>query len=229
MQELSIKRFIAELNETNMYLVTDTGSNSAILIDPSDREVIKQYALAEAYDKEVHISYMILTHEHYDHIAALNEAREMLPSCRVIASKTCSDGIQSPRRNMSKYFNIIVDFKGRYDAEKGRGCLIESYIAEPADMVFKTSMSIEWQDHCITMQEAPGHSPGSILIDIDGKHLFCGDSLSCDYEVITRFPGGDREDYERITKPMLCSFDREIAVYPGHGSSPFQLRELSAF
>lgn len=229
MRELSIKRFVTKLNETNMYLAIDRSSHSALLIDPSDREAIRQYTLAEDCHKEVRISYIILTHEHYDHIAALNEIREQLPSCRVIASKTCSDRIQSPQQNMSKYFNIIVELKDRYNAGRSRKCPIKPYMAEAADIIFEASMCIDWQGHCLTLQEAPGHSPGSILIDIDGKHLFCGDSLSYDYEVITKFPDGDNTDYELITKPILYSFARETAVYPGHGRSPFSLKDLPAF
>lgn len=226
MSELLIERFLIELNETNMYLVVDCGSSHAIMVDPSDAAVICQYAPGGSRFGEVRVDYIVLTHEHYDHIAALNEARALFPDCKVIASQTCSDMIQNPRKNMSKYFDIILDFKEGYDAGKLRDYHIEPYIAKAADMVFESSMCMDWQGHCFTFKEAPGHSSGSVLIDIDGKHLFCGDSLSYDYETLTKLPGGDSKAYAQITKPLLRSFDKETAAYPGHGRV-FTLAEAS--
>lgn len=217
MSELIIERFLTELNETNMYLVIDRDSQGAIMIDPSDTAVIKQYASGGSHFREVRIDYIVLTHEHYDHIAALNEARILFPGCKVIASQKCSGRIQNPRKNMSKYFDLILDFKDGYGAGKHGDYHIEPYIAEAADMVFESSMHMDWQGYCVTFQEAPGHSSGSVLIDIDGKHLFCGDSLSYDYETLTKLPGGDSKAYAQITKPILRSFGRETIVYPGHG------------
>lgn len=217
LRKLLIKRFLTELNETNMYLVVDRGSDHAVLIDPSDAAVIRRYAPGGSHFQEAQIDYIALTHEHYDHIAALNEARKLLPGCKVIASKKCSDRIQDPRKNMSKYFDIILDFKEGYDAEQSRDYHIEPYRADAADMVFESSMRMDWHGYCVTLAEAPGHSPGSTLIDIDRKHLFCGDSLSYDYETLTKLPGGDSKAYAEITKPLLRSFGREAIVYPGHG------------
>lgn len=219
MQGLIIKRFLTELNETNMYLVIDKDTYHAILIDPSDEAVIKRYVLEENFCLE--IDYIILTHEHYDHISALEEVRKLFSSCKVIASKLCSKRIQQPKENLSKYFNSILAFKGSRDAVKNREYHIEPFFAKAADMVFELSMYINWKGHYITLIEAPGHSPGSILISIDEKYLFCGDSLSCDYEVVTGFPGGNRKSYEQITKPLFDFFDRKIMVYPGHGKFEF--------
>lgn len=217
MEKLIIESFLTELNDSNMYLVTDRDSQRAILIDPSDAGVIRQHMLGRGCSRKAQIEYIILTHEHYDHIAALNEARSLFTGCKVIASRKCSDRIQNPRKNMSKYFDIILAFKDGYDAAKRRGCHIEPYVSEAADIVFESSMRLDWNGHCITFVEAAGHSPGSILIDIDGEHLFCGDSLSYDYETLTKLPGGDGTAYERSTKPMLRSFGGEVIAYPGHG------------
>lgn len=226
MQGLSIKRFLTELNDTNMYLVTDKASGNVILVDPSDSSVIRQYASGGNRFREVQIDYIILTHEHYDHIAALNEAREMFPECRVLASRQCSERIQNPRKNMSKYFNVILAFKGGYDAGRAWKHRVEPYSAEAADMVFESYLRMDWHGRRIELWEAPGHSPGSILIGIDGKHLFCGDSLSYDYEAVIKPPDGNASAYEELTKPLLRFFDGKMCVYPGHGRI-FMLEEAA--
>ncbi|MEU8241897.1 MBL fold metallo-hydrolase [Actinoplanes missouriensis] len=62
-----------------------------------------------------------------------------------------------------------------------------------------------------------GHTPGSIVLSYQGRHLFTGDSL---------FPGGHGktvrpEDHERIMDDLTTKiFDRfgdDTVFYPGHG------------
>ena len=51
-------------NLSNTYLI-QSDSKEIIVIDPSDYNRIKSYML----DNNVTIRYVILTHEHYDHIS----------------------------------------------------------------------------------------------------------------------------------------------------------------
>lgn len=213
-QDLQIYTSISELNETNMYLAVELQSRHAILIDPSDASVVYQWIET----KGLQLDYVLLTHEHYDHISALNEVRAAF-SAEVIASSACSEGIQWPRVNLSRFFNIVLDFK------KDRGIMkkpypeIFPYSAEKADRIFEDAKELDWQGHKLRLWSAPGHSKGSILIDIDRTLLFSGDTLSCEYELITGFPGGSKKEYRSLTRPLLQSFDETMQVYPGHGRS----------
>ncbi len=217
-----IERFITELNETNMYIIREEGGNSAVLIDPSDIDTIRDYTERE----NIHIEYVMLTHEHYDHISALNEVRQMFPECRLVASGKCSEMIQNPKKNMSKFFNIILEFKnGLGSGKKNLYKEVLPYEAEPADIVFEESDVFVWNGHRFELTEVPGHSPGSVFIKLDDSYLFSGDTVSYDYEIITKFPTGSTKDYENITKPVIDALDKNLMVYPGHGRV-FKLNEF---
>lgn len=223
MAQLQIETSVTLLNETNMYIITDLVSRHAILIDPSDAIAAEDFL----QKKDLLLDYIILTHEHYDHIAALNQLRELFPA-KVVASDQCSTRIQNPRENMSHLFDVILEFKRQQGRDYGGDIHIEPYKAEAADLIFHGKKELEWQGHRIAMQEAPGHSPGSILIDIDNKYLFSGDTLLYDYPIITRFPGGSKRQYQSATKPLLQGLEKKICVYPGHGRT-FILEEMESF
>lgn len=220
-QELQIYTSISKLNEANMYLIVDQQSGHAILIDPSDVAAACQWI----ENKALQLDYILLTHEHYDHISALNEIRKVF-SAEVIASATCSAGIQRPEINLSKFFNLVLDFKKDRGLTKVPQPKVYPYSAEKAERTFDDSLELDWQGHKIQLWSAPGHSKGGALIACDGKYLFSGDTLSYEYELITSFPGGSKKEYRNVTKPLLLELDKTMTVYPGHGRS-FLLEEAT--
>lgn len=220
-EDLQIYTSTSKLNETNMYLIVDRKSSHVILIDPSDVATVRQWIET----KELQLDYILLTHEHYDHISALNELREAF-SVEVIASAACSVGIQRPEINLSKFFNLVLDFKKDRGLAKGQQPKVYPYSAEKAERTFKESLELDWHGHKIRLWSAPGHSKGGTLIDFDEQHLFSGDTLSYEYELITSFPGGSKKEYRNVTKPLLLDLDKTMKVYPGHGRS-FLLEEAA--
>lgn len=220
-KSLHIISSISKLNEANMYLLQDTCSEHGILIDPTEADVAMKW-LAE---KNIILDYILLTHEHYDHISALNELRHQTEA-QVVASSVCSERIQKPSHNLSRIFDVVLAFKReKFPDQEVYSGKVAPYEAQAADIIFEGQFVLEWRGHQINMWETPGHSKGSMLICIDDAYLFSGDSLSYDFELITRLPGGSKKDYDSITKPLLQSFQEDIQVYPGHGRT-FRLKEL---
>ncbi len=72
---------------------------------------------------------------------------------------------------------------------------------------------------------APGHSIGGAIYILNGKYVFTGDNLVNGNKVITRFPGGNRKDYIRITKPVIKNLRKDSIIFPGHGEMA-ELEEL---
>lgn len=213
MSDLQITSIFSRLNETNMYLISNQ-LGRAMIIDPAD-DVGAEACLQSA---GLQLDYILLTHEHYDHIVALNQLREK-HAVTVVASEICSYGIGVAEINLSKYFNLILDFKNHGEQPEQP---IDAYSAKAAEITFKDSFIFSWHGHGVKMWEAPGHSKGSTLILINDQHLFSGDTLSYDFDLITRFPGGSRKAYRQITKPLLDNLPTGLTVYPGHGRQ-FQL------
>lgn len=210
--ELIVRTSVSRLNETNMYFVENRSSNTAVLIDPSDEGA----AEAVLETEKLKLDYIFLTHEHYDHIAALNQIRRRY-DVPVVSSEICSRKIRDPGANLSKFFPLVLEFQKEKEPERKTDFFIEPYSAQAADIRFDESLVLDWHGCRIELRESPGHSAGSILIKVGKEILFSGDTLSLDYELITGFPGGSRRAYEQKTKPLLRRIDGNCRVYPGHG------------
>lgn len=193
--------------DSNAYLMMDKGS--AVVVDPVGNDQI--YKILEGHSiAELAI---LLTHEHFDHISGLEGLRRRYP-CKVYASMECSERIQSAQQNLSAYADVIRFFNRGI---KPGSPDIAGFSCGSADVTFGGEFRFDWMGHDFYLKSTPGHSPGSICILLDGKYLFTGDSLLADYDVITRFPGGSRRQYEEAAIPFFRSLPKEIWVCPGHG------------
>ena len=163
-------------------------------------------------------AYILLTHEHYDHIGAVEELRKQ-DGCEVVASDACSLGAGDPRRNLSAFYDALMDLHGVKDWEP----ITERYAMAPAEIRFQGTYRLDFHDMLVVMVETPGHSPGSVCIEI-GDMVFTGDSLLRDTPVITRCPHGSRKDYRQKALPYLQSVPKDRLIYPGHGE-PFLMRD----
>ena len=163
-------------------------------------------------------AYILLTHEHYDHIGAVEELRQQY-GCKVIASEACSVAAGDSRHNLSAYYDALMELHGVAEWEP----INERYAMVPAEIVFQGSYSFKFHGMTVNMVETPGHSPGSACIEM-GDMVFTGDSLLRDTPVITRCPYGSRKDYRQKALPYLQSIHKDKLIYPGHGES-FRMRD----
>lgn len=199
---IEIRRYVSCLLSSNMYVIAE--GSRAIVIDPFE-DISPGDGLI--------IDYILLTHEHYDHISGVNvwkKARDV----PVLCSKPCADNIKDPKRNLAYYFEefcelqtwIKVDVIPKHD--KAYSC--------KADIVFNDERVFEWEGHCLRLFEMPGHSMGSIGIVMDDSAFFSGDSLMEATEISLRLPGGSRRQWREKGYPRLQGVPAGIRVYPGH-------------
>lgn len=200
-----INTFIFQLIDSRMYVIIE--DDEALVIDPCEN--------TEAFEllKSRKISWVniILTHEHYDHISGVNAFRKQF-KCNVICSEICGKKITDSRGNLSKYFEVLIASKA-----KSEMIHIEPFKCY-ADVTFRNKMQMVWKKHRVSLIETPGHSEGSICIEIDSEYLFTGDSLLKNNTNVTKIIGGNQQVFELTTKPILKSYEH-IYVYPGHGDS----------
>lgn len=199
---MEIKRYESNLLLSNMYIVIEDGH--AIVIDP--------YEDTDP-GKGLIVDYILLTHEHYDHISGVKKWKEK-NNAKVVCSLSCSKNIVNPRKSFASFFDVFCELQTWIEINN-IPAVEEGYVCH-ADEVFSGEKEIEWMGHSICMFELPGHSMGSIGIIIDNKHFFSGDSLMKDYEIELRMPGGSREQWESIGKPRIDALPDGIMVYPGH-------------
>ncbi len=202
---MQILSFPGQYIDERMYLLQS--GNRVILIDAVRNEEADAY-LKQLCPEDI---WIILTHEHVDHIYGVNDLREKFP-CRVLCSQVCGAAIGSPTLNLARYQEVI------FGRDKSCPDLDHEYQCS-ADQTFEGTYSFDWQGHSFRLLETPGHSKGSICILLDEDAVFTGDTLLKNDPVITRLPGGDRNAYRQKTLPFLRSLPPDICVYPGHGEA----------
>lgn len=203
------------VERANTYVIEEDGH--AILIDACSKDAAK-----ELKRRNLSLDYILLTHEHCDHLWGLNAIRSAFPNVQVVAQEYCNEAIGDPKRNKAKQYHIYATlrFGENYQNEEARN---RTYSCAPAEIVFKDKLKLMWNGYEITFRHTPGHSPGSMLIHIDDVGIFSGDSILQE-ETFLKFDGGDEAAFNSITLPIIIRIPDETVVFPGHGEV-FQMKE----
>ena len=201
-QNLYLRRIIGTVHEQNAFLVADFWSHKAVVIDPGPGTFDRIHALIQ--DMSLELNYILLTHEHYDHMGDVELTRKFYPSCKVVASTASSECLQDPRRNLSAFHSG------------------SSFSTGPADIQFdEDEMSLPWSGHAIRLNRTQGHSPGSICIAIAGV-LFTGDTMIHGIRTVIKLPGGNRNGLIASLDWLFENHPPATRIQPGHGA-PFFL------
>ena len=210
--EATIRQLSFGLECANSYVIEHDGH--VIMIDACSAEVVSEIGEPD---------YIILTHEHCDHLWGLNVLRDAYPNAKVIAQEKCSEAITSPKANIAKQYHIyaVLRYGESYQNEEARN---RRYYCNPADAVFSDRYTFTWHGLDIELCHTPGHSPGSIMISISSIGIFTGDSLILDDETFLKFDGGNEEDFKNITQPLIDAIPDDRIIFPGHGRV-FQKKE----
>lgn len=144
---------------------------------------------------------VVLTHGHFDHIGAVDDlVREY--ACPVYLHAGDKPLLQDTRLNSLSGMSATVSSVTR-PLKEGRTTLggIEAEIIE-----------------------APGHTPGSVLIVISND-CFCGDVLFEGSIGRTDLPLGCESDMRQTLK-LIKTLNPELRLYPGHGPATTLETEL---
>lgn len=199
---MTIETYDSGLLHSNMYVIKENGH--AVVIDPCENTEPGEH---------VTVDWILLTHEHYDHISGVN-AWKAKTGGRVLCSGPCADRLGDPRKTLTKLFPVFCQMQTWFELDSIPRTDTE-YRCQ-ADQTFEQEYTVQWLDHKIRLTETPGHSPGSILILLDGRYLFSGDTIFEDRAVALRFPGGSARQWEEQGKPVVNRLPDGLQVYPGH-------------
>lgn len=222
-KHILVYRSVYEPLKSNMFTILS--NNEAIVFDPNiDNDLL---VLFQKYRiKKAHI---LLTHGHYDHISGVEWLKDNIKSI-VYCHVKCAERLANSKRPLSRLVALVLATEDKKDGGHRYKDFVESYVPftiEP-DKVFENCGTLVFGDYEIKFIHTPGHSEGSTCYRLSEGIVFTGDTLILENETITRFPGGNTEDYNNVALPFLRSLPKDTVIMPGHGD-PFVLEENNNF
>ncbi len=182
---------------TNCYLWKNLETNECLVIDPGgDAEKII-VALGGFTPRAV-----LLTHGHYDHIAACDAlcGRFDIP---LYIHELDVPLLTDPHLNVSLLFRE------------------EAVTMRTKPSTVREGDKLTLAGLAFTVLHTPGHTPGgTCYLACDHSALFCGDTLFAGGYGHTDFPGGDFSQLRQSLRRLLMELPRTPA-YPGHGESTY--------
>lgn len=205
--------------KSNMFTIL-TGKE-AVVFDPNvDEELLLLFE-----KKRIEKVHILLTHGHYDHISGVEWLREHT-GADVFCQEMCAKRLMNPIRPLARLVAMVLAEEDRKDGGHRYKDFKESYkpFTIKADITFDKLEKLKIGDLEFKVTSTPGHSEGSACYLLYEKMVFTGDTFLQDNAAITRFPGGNTNDYHNLALPYLRSFAKDTIIMPGHGD-PFILKD----
>ena len=181
--------------QENCYLLADTHTKEAVLIDPGDEAA---RLLKVLNDEGLTLRAVWLTHAHFDHVGAVADVLERYPVPLYLHpadAPLLAHASASAARWGIPLKQPPTDF---LPLSNGQTLTLGSL-----------------QAHCLF---TPGHAPGHIAFYFpDEGIVIAGDALFKGSVGRTDLPGGDQAQLLGSIRRELLTLPPETKVYPGHG------------
>ena len=104
---MDILRWTDPLAEGNCYVCAE--GDRAVVIDPCH----PQGPASLLEERGLVPEWILLTHEHCDHMLGLETLRRKYPDAPVLCSGACDAGLRNKHLNMSAMMEVYLTFKGK--------------------------------------------------------------------------------------------------------------------
>lgn len=206
---LNIQAFEVNLFGENTYIIWDSYSNEAAIIDPG-MATSKEETFISNYisTNELVVKAILLTHLHIDHTFGIDFTKATY--------------------NAPIYANIDDEFLGQRRLGQAKMFHLPMQLSPIAiDKYINEGETIKLGNYSISALKAPGHTPGSLLYYIsEEKALFTGDVIFPGSIGRTDLPGGSYPQLISSIHTKILSLPTDTIIYPGHGPSTTIAEEL---
>lgn len=182
--------------ETNTYIVADTQTNEAVVIDPAwDGHILA----AEARRRGWRLTGVWLTHAHFDHLAgAAGIAAQVQPPPAVALHP--ADLPLWEAQGGAPFFGMRIDPGPRPTIALAHG------------------QTLHVGRYAFEVRHAPGHTPGHVVFySPEEKLAFCGDVIFMGGIGRTDLPGGSYETLMHSIQTQILTLPDETRLLSGHG------------
>ena len=207
---LFVDRIIADYFATNCWIIAPNRNSECVIVDPgiavpSLVGAIKE-KLAEANLKPVAI---LVTHGHLDHHFSLLPLQNDC-GAGVLIHERDRDLLSKPERGLgAQGLALMKELIDRYGTHQ---------FLEPESITELSDLSdLEIAGMKMFIQSAPGHTPGSIIANVNDEFLITGDTLFKGSIGRTDLPRGSISDMERTLREKIATQSGHLEVLPGHG------------
>ncbi len=181
--------------QTNCYILGNTATQEAIVIDPSDNAaLIHQTAAGRGWT--VHA--ILATHCHFDHILASAELKALTGAPFAIHAL-----------DLPLLRNMPVTVRQWFTTEVPPAAEPDSFVEE--------GQTVTYGGIALDVLFTPGHAPGHVSYILrDERTVFSGDCLFFGSIGRTDLPGADYETLMHSITAKLLPLGDEFTVAPGH-------------
>ena len=181
---------------TNAYLVGETGSHTAVVIDPAwDGERIVEEAKRRGWQLEQ----IWLTHAHFDHIGGVAGVVKNTKPAPEIALHPADLTLYSAQGGAALFGMRI------------------GAIPEPT-IWLKPGQSLILGNYTFEVRYSPGHTPGHVVFYCASfKVMFCGDVIFWGSIGRTDLPGGDYDTLIHSIHTQILTLPSNTRLLSGHG------------
>ena len=192
---LEIITFVGGPVETNAFLVADTESGDALVIDApygTTRQII-----AEAAHRGWRIGQIVITHTHWDHVADARALKEAA-AAPLLAHPLAVERLANP---VALFGELPVDVPP-----------VET------DSTIEDGEIVTLGGHRFTVMHLPGHDPAHIaLVDEEQTIFLGGDVLFPGGHGRTDLPNADQDAMNASLRRLVDELPPQTRDLPGHG------------
>lgn len=195
---MELYTFTTGLAATNSYLLLNTETREAVLIDAPPESA--PHILNTLQHHHCTLQALLLTHTHWDHIADIHPIKKAT-SVPVYVHPLDEYRLLNPEEHTLFPIPITIE-------------------PVAADFYLKHNQKLTLASSLCIVKHTPGHTEGSVCFYFPReKWLFSGDTLFEGSIGRTDLPGGNFEQLIQSIRTELLPLDEDVTVYPGHGPS----------
>jgi glyoxylase-like metal-dependent hydrolase (beta-lactamase superfamily II) len=208
---LTIKQFVFNPFEENTYIIVDSETNNAVVVDPGMFNESEQQAFDKfVADNNIKLNMIVNTHLHLDHSFSINYIRQ--------------------KYGIKLAAHIGDSALGRSIQEQGMRFGFFKRNDQPVeiDVPITNGDVINVGNGVLNVLHVPGHSQGGVALYAPAEgFVLAGDSLFRGSIGRTDLPGGNHQQLIESIHNKLLSLPDGTTIFPGHGPHTTVVSELA--